>query len=580
MLLLLAAIALAWSAVISVSGGIILNTSWGRVSSRNPVNPFVIGALALMCYVVAFRQHTGADIRRVSAILGPRTLASLLAVTALLIGIRWGTFVASGSDASGYISQADMWLRGELTTLAPEWARDAPWQDAAWSSAPLGYRPSEISYVIVPTYSPGLPVMMALFRAAGGRDAVYYVVPCFGALAVWITYLLGARLAGPWAGLLAAVLIASSPTFLIMLVQPMSDIPTAALWGVALWAALRGGTFSAAGAGAAVAVAIVTRPNVAPLAGVIALIVLCTSPPGPAHKNRAWGGPGSARLRDLFWFATAAAPGPVAIAFLNAYWYGSAFRSGYGPLAVLYSIDRVWPNLVLYTGWLLGAETPFILLGLTAPFIVAKTRDEMRLVALVAVVFPAAVLALYLPYFVFEVWLYLRFLLPAYPPLLAGTGAVVVTMLRRMQRPVPAIAAAVVVVAAVALHGLRYSDAFILENDERRFTRVAEYVTELPPRAVFLSLVHSGSIRYYTGRDVLRWELLDPVSLDTAIAYIRSRGHDVYFVGDPQEVSDFKKRFVNTQAVRELDHGVPVVLRGTRVFAIGGSLPLPSPRGG
>jgi hypothetical protein len=204
----------------------------------------------------------------------------------------------------------------------------------------------------------------------------------------------------------------------------------------------------------------------------------------------------------------------------------------------------------------------------------------MRLVALVAVVFPAAVLALYLPYFVFEVWLYLRFLLPAYPPLLAATGAVVVTLLRRMQRPVPAIAAAVVVVAAVALHGLRYSDAFILENDERRFTRVAEYVTELPPRAVFVSLVHSGSIRYYTGRDVLRWELLDPVSLDTAIAYIRSRGHDVYFVGDPQEVSDFKKRFVNTQAVREIDRGVPVVVRGTRVFALSGSSPPPSPRGG
>ena len=131
---------------------------------------------------------------------------------------------------------------------------------------------------------------------------------------------------------------------------------------------------------------------------------------------------------------------------------------------------------------------------------------------LTAVVFPAVLLALYLPYFVFEVWWYLRFLLPAYPPLLAATAAVIVTGLRRATRPVPASAVAALVVAAVALHGLDYSGAFTLEVDEQRYTRVADYVNQLPTDAVFVTLLHSGSIRYYTGRDILRWEMVDPLS--------------------------------------------------------------------
>ncbi len=405
-----------------------------------------------MVYVAAFRQHAEEDVRRLSLVRRPAVLAALLAAAALVIGIRWGTFVATGSDASGYVSQAEMWLRGELTTLAPEWAHDAPWDEAAWSSAPLGYRPSETSYILVPTYSPGLPIAMALFQAIGGRNAVYYVVPIFGALVVWVTYLLGTRFAGPWAGLVGALLMLTSPAFLVMLVQPLSDVPAAALWGIALWAALRGGTASAAGAGAAAALAVVTRPNIAPLAGVIALIVAARS---------------SARLRDLFWFAAPLLPGAVAIGFLNAYLYGSPLRSGYGSLDVLYSIERVWPNLVIYSRWLLETQTPLILLALAAPFVVARNRAEVRLVTLTAIVFPAVLLALYVPYFVFETWTYLRFLLPAYPPLLAATAAVIATVLRRASVPVPAIAVVALVVGGVALHGLQYSGAFTLERGEQ-----------------------------------------------------------------------------------------------------------------
>jgi hypothetical protein len=165
---------------------------------------------------------------------------------------------------------------------------------------------------------------------------------------------------------------------------------------------------------------------------------------------------------------------------------------------------------------------------------------------------------------------YLRFLLPAYPPLLAATGAVLVTVLRRARHSASATATVVLVVAAVAVHGLRHSNAFVLKADERRFPLVAEYVSELPANAVFVSLLHSGSIRYYSGRDVLRWELVAPASMDAAIAHIRTRGHDVYFVGDRQEEIDFKKRFANSEAARELERAKPTVIAGTRVYSING----------
>ena len=59
----------------------------------------------------------------------------------------------------------------------------------------------------MPIYSPGVPMLMALFKIAGGDRAVYYVVPLLGGLAVWVTFLVGRQVAGPVVGAAAAVLL-------------------------------------------------------------------------------------------------------------------------------------------------------------------------------------------------------------------------------------------------------------------------------------------------------------------------------------------------------------------------------------
>jgi hypothetical protein len=133
------------------------------------------------------------------------------------------------------------------------------------------------------------------------------------------------------------------------------------------------------------------------------------------------------------------------------------------------------------------------------------------------------------------------------------------------------------VVSGLAIHGIRYSGAFTVEASERRYTRAADYVLQLPSRAVLVTMLHSGSIRYYTGRDILRWDLLDPASFDAAVDHVRARGHDVYAVVDVAEESDFTRRLSSTRTVRAVDRQQSVDLGGVRIFAISGSQQLPQP---
>src|SRR6185369_17896096 len=86
---------------------------------------------------------------------------------------------------------------------------------------------------------------------------VFWVVPMFAGVLVWATYLLGGRLRSPLIGALAAVLVATSPPVLVQLTDaPMSDVPAAALWMVALVLATIDRRVSAFGAGGATGLAI------------------------------------------------------------------------------------------------------------------------------------------------------------------------------------------------------------------------------------------------------------------------------------------------------------------------------------
>jgi len=195
-------------------------------------------------------------------------IAAALAAIVLSTGLTWGTRVAAGADAYGYVSQADLWLRGDLH-IDQRFGAAVPWPLARWTFTPLGYRPEPDGYRIVPQYAPGLPLLMAGFKALAGQCAIFWVVPVCGAILVLATYAIGRRLDRPVVGVAAAWIVATSPTLLFMLMAPMSDVPAASAWAVAIACALGDTRASAVAAGVAAAIAILIRPNMAPLAVVV-----------------------------------------------------------------------------------------------------------------------------------------------------------------------------------------------------------------------------------------------------------------------------------------------------------------------
>src|SRR5262249_11797340 len=142
-------------------------------------------------------------------------VAGVLALALVAAGLRWGAMVAGGADSYGSISQAGLWLQGDLV-VQQDIVRPSPWPDAAETWSPLGYRPSPHQRDrLVPMYPPGLPLLMALAQAVAGYCGAFLVVPLCGALTVWLTFVLGRRVFGNvGVALWGAALVATSPVFL------------------------------------------------------------------------------------------------------------------------------------------------------------------------------------------------------------------------------------------------------------------------------------------------------------------------------------------------------------------------------
>ncbi len=566
-LLLVTAFALVWAASVLYTGGFVLAGPLVRISSRDTWRPLSLAAIAVLAYIAVYRRFWWSDATRLLHGLpgGPAAYgAAALTIAALFMGIHWGSFVAAGADGSGYVSQAELWLQRDLVRPRPDWIAQAPWP-IEWPTTPLGYQPGKDPHRMVPMYSPGLPLVMALFQAVGGRSAVFVVVPLLGALAVWATYLLGERLAGWRVGLMSSLFLLLSPSFMDMLVQPMSDVPAAAFWVWALYLAARAGTASAVGAGVAGGFAVLTRPNLAPLGLLVAAIVVL-------RPER--------RILRLVVLGASALPAALAIGALNTRFYGGPLSSGYGAFDYLYSADRVLPNLARYAGWLVETQSPALLLAFASPFLwPLATRSDRWTRIVVTVAFPLAVLAMYLPYLEFPGWSFLRFLLPAYPGLLIGMAGVIVALAGFITRP--QLRAAAIVSAALLIAGYGYAfgrGRFGAGRfGDQRYIRAATYVGELSPRSVWLSLTYSGSLAYYSGRETLRWEALHPEYVDRAVDFLRSKGYDVYLLGDREEIDAFRARFRDSRSLGEVNATTPIDLAGDPlIYALGGTEPPPA----
>jgi hypothetical protein len=509
----------------AVSGGFRTTVGGFRISARSPLPVAIVALAAVAVWLAqAARAHAiAADLESAWAWIERRS-ARIVAAAALIVVIvaaLFSTRSASGADASGYLSEADAFVHGRLFYV-DELADLARGQDP-YLTSPLGWRPSPQPGRQSPTYPPGLPLLMAIPHAIAGITGAAAVVIASAGIVVIATALIAMRLSGGVAAILAAMLIGFAPITLYQAIQPMSDVPVTAAWMLCFVLLCSRGSADARAdrwAGIACAIAVLVRPNLAPLA----IVPLWLA-------------------RQRIAFAIPVAIAGIALAMLQWLWYGSPLRSGYGSAEELFTFANVGANAWRYATWLI-TSAPLLAIAILG---LARMRTDRVARALAA--FAALVVAAYLAYAVFDDWSYLRFLLPALAVCAVFAAIELSAWIDRARvtlRPVLAFVIALSVIAA-GISIAQSKGTFRLAAQLQRVGQVANYLRDgVEPNAVIVAGEQSGSMRYYTGKPILRWDAASPEAIGLAMRELDRAQRPIYIVLDAWEEGLFRSKYRST----------------------------------
>ena len=161
---------------------------------------------------------------------------------------------------------------------------------------------------------------------------------------------------------------------------------------------------------------------------------------------------------------------------------------------------------------------------------------------------------LYLPYLTFEGWYWLRFMLPGLTVSFVLFASVVDWC--RLQIAARSRIAATFMVAPilfVAWHPQSQLRTVFTGNDMAlRLALMGRYLREaLPANAVVLTYLHSGAVAVYTGRPIVRLDMVPPESLDKVVDDLRRHAYHPVFVLDRAfDGPYFRERFGPSKYVR------------------------------
>lgn len=377
--------------------------------------------------------------------------AAIFAAAWLAVIVRHNCEAAGGADSSGYFNEAKLFAEGRLRVPVNVDESLLPF------FVPLGFVASHGA--IVPMYPPGYPLHLLLFG--------FLTTP----IAALVCLLLMFALARDFA---AAVILATTPVFLLMALQPMSDVVSMMWCMAAMLLVLRK---RPALAGLAFAIAVWVRPS-----NLLLAIPL------------AWA------LRSRVRYAAAAAlPFGIALVVLNHAMYGSWLATGYGSVDYMFAWTNPISRAPQYARWLF----PYIL-GLLVVFDKRVGWETRTLL----VVWFGVFFVFYSFFGPIGEWGYTRFLLPAFPPLIIG-----MLLLLRNHRVV-----AMVITAILAVGGSIYArreHVFSLYKTESIYPQTVRWAEQRLPRgALVASMQLSGSFFYYANRFTLRYDLIDAAHLD------------------------------------------------------------------
>lgn len=448
---------------------------------------------------------------------GPLYVALLIAGVVTGVTIRDNSFTPWGTDPGSYINAGHRWAIGDLfepdaLQLWPRWNQ---------VGVPLGNTPGAIRGTYVTTYPLGFPVLLAVGDLVDSDLGSYLVAPFFAGVLVLTTFGLARNVTSVAAALLAAALVALSPIVIVHAITPMSDVPAAALVMLAIVMSLRPSLTAALAAGLALAMAIMTRPILAPLGLVPFVLILMRN------------------YRAAMIFALAAAVGPALLAWSQLLLYGGALKSGYIGFESFFSRDRIGVNAEVYIRSLATLHSPFIFLGLAVAIPLYFTRAErgrQALVPIVALVATALInYALYLPYMTYDdVWS-TRFLLPGQVALFILLATAVSDAVIAVSRLARALAIVCIVpIAIVAYEGTRLLPfVFSAQPGQNHLRLMGYYLRDaLPRNAAVISFLHSAGIAYYTGAQVVRFDMISSIDGEEFVEGLARRGYQPVIVID------------------------------------------------
>jgi 4-amino-4-deoxy-L-arabinose transferase-like glycosyltransferase len=461
-------------------------------------------------------------------------------VLAALIGAAPG-----GSDGSGYFNEARLFSHfriHEPLRVLP----GIPYNVARpFLYNPLGYRPAvDGSAQLVPTYSPGLPLMLVVAaRVIGWRHAGDAVLLLHSLAGLVLTYFLGRRLGlGRGWSFAAAALLAISPLYLFMSLWAMSDVPSM-VWAtaavVAAWKC-RERPFWALASGLCAAVAFLVRPTNF-LIAVPMLIVIGPSP------------------RRLLLALLGGLPGVAAWMAINHAAYGAYLQSGYGAIGSEFHESLVPGTLSFCLKWLPVILSPLVI---ASPAIVGFLGSRTRIAAALAS-WAALYVAFYSPYrWTHEDWWFLRFLLPAAPALMVA-GMIVLQWVFGALRAHIAGPVRVVLLSGMfatcawaEARQIKPLHAWSIGHGEEKYGRVAAWLrANVPSNSAIIAEQFSGATYYFTNYVLIRSDELDHGTADKVRESVRSEGRPVYMVVFPAEkhfIAEMPGKWIQVSAVEDV----------------------------
>jgi hypothetical protein len=449
-------------------------------------------------------------------------------LAAALAWYGWFTFSrsaawAGGADSSGYLNAARLLSRGTLHVPQRGFGGALPGSLSPLTYVPLGFDPSG-SGQMVPLYPLGLPMLFAAGSTVFGWSAGPHLMVWLHLVAAVLLMRCLGRIFGleegwAWTG---ALILAASPLFLFSAIQPMSDVP-ALVWclaGIVLAWKSRQRPALALLSGIACSVAVLIRPT--------DLMLALPLVPALGRSTRRW-----------LALVVGAAPGAIFLGLTNQALFGHVLATGYFDVGGWFGWSFVLPTAGNYLRWLPVALTPAVLLACAAPL--ALRRRPFGAERLVLLSWAGVFLSFYLfYYFTHETWWYLRFLLPAFPPLIVGSLRVARKLLRLLPSHSRRWAGglAVLAIPGWGFFWCQQLSVFAVNSDELRYYEVVRWVSDrLSPDTVVIGMQMGGALIYYDreSRVLVRWDASTAADLGRIRSAASAAGRPIFAVLFPFE---------------------------------------------